>query len=155
MSLDDQLGKIQAELDNLSRQIEFLSSLSLGVLTVLQEPLTSANWLGNAYSTASATEVDLTTEFGVPSFVRAVLCQKTIRDSATLGTTGLHFHLGPSATYYYMSDTHCPGGDVLNGGVYLVVCSLDGDNHPTVYYHIAASGSGTMDIWWRIWGYLK
>jgi len=119
--------------------------------TFLTTPLTSTDWDGDAKSDASATKLDMSAVFtGYPTTaIKAVLLRVAARDSAALGTTGLYFSVGPSATYYYALQANPPGGDVLSSNTAWVPCDANGD----IYYKIEASGSGTCDCWLEVWGY--
>jgi len=119
--------------------------------TFLTTPLTSTAWDGDAKSDASATKLDMSAVFtGYPTTaIKAVLLRVAARDSAALGTTGLYFSVGPSATYYYALQANPPGADVLASNTGICPCDANGD----IYYKINASGSGTCDCWLEVWGY--
>ena len=141
-------------LGQLERETERLSAQETGRFVPLTTPLTSTSWDGDSYSTVStSTELDLYEVFGVPKFAKAVRMQIVCQDSAAWGTGGLVFQCGPTSGNYFAFDTRPAGGDVLISNHAVVPCSLDANNNPTVWYRINASGSLTMDIWVRIWGY--
>lgn len=117
--------------------------------TFLTTPLTSTAWDGDARSTTSSTLIDLSAVFGVPAGVKAVLVRLVAKDSAALGTAGLYFDLGPSATYHYNVAVYPFGGDVRTTANGIVACNANGD----VYFKIIASGAGTMECHIEIWGY--
>ena len=119
--------------------------------TFLTTPLTSTNWDGDARSDESATKLDMSAVFtGYPTTaIKAVLVRVAARDSAAIGTAGIYFSVGPSATYYYAAQANPPGGDVLSSNTAWVPCDANGD----IYYKIEASGSGTCDCWLEVWGY--
>lgn len=133
-----------------AKSLQVERSTFLGV-TFLTTPLTSTNWDGDARSDESATKIDMSAVFtGYPTTaIKAVLVRIAARDSAALGTTGLYFGVGPSATYYYAAQANPPGGDVLSSNTAWVPCDANGD----IYYKVNASGSGTCDCWLEVWGY--
>ena len=117
----------------------------------LTTPITSTDWDGDAKSDASATKLDMSAVFtGYPNMaVKAVLLRVAARDSASIGTPGLYFCVGPSATYCYALQAYPPGADVLSSNTGICPCDANGD----IYYKINASGSGTCDCWLEVWGY--
>ena len=119
--------------------------------TFLTTPLTSTNWDGDAKSDAGPTKLDMSAVFtGYPTTpVKAVLLRIAARDSASIGTDGLYFSVGPSATYYYALQANPPGADVLSSNTGICPCDANGD----IYCKISASGSGTCDCWLEVWGY--
>ena len=131
-----------------SLQIE--RSTFLGA-TYKTTPLTSTDWDGDAKSDAGPTKLDMSAVFtNYPtSAVKAVLLRIAARDDASIGTAGLYFSVGPSATYYYALQANPPGADVLSSNTGICPCDANGD----IYYKINASGSGTCDCWLEVWGY--
>ena len=119
--------------------------------TYLTTPLTSTDWDGDAKSFVWPTKLDMSAVFtGYPNMaVKAVLLRVAARDSASIGTPGLYFSVGPSATYYYALQANPPGADVLASNTGICPCDANGD----IYYKINASGSGTCDCWLEVWGY--
>ncbi len=117
----------------------------------LTTPLTSTSWDGDAYSTTAKTKIDLSTVFGVPANVKAVLARLTARDSGssagycqlalspnnTAGSVAVQAYLQGVANNVYVS---------ANG---IVPCDSGGD----IYYQITASGTNTLDAFIEIWGY--
>ena len=134
--------------DDKSLKIE--RSTFLGA-TYLTTPKTSTDWDGDAKSDAGPTKLDMSAVFtGYPDMaVKAVLLRVAARDDAAIGTAGLYFSVGPSATYYYALQANPPGADVLASNTGICPCDANGD----IYYKINASGSGTMDCWLEVWGY--
>ena len=117
--------------------------------TYLTTPLTSTAWDGDPYSTnATSIEIDLSTVFGVPEGVKAVLMRVVARDSATWGTNTLRVQFGPTDASYYELPVYPAGGDVYAVNTGVLPCS-----NGNIWYRITASGSGTMDVWIEIWGY--
>jgi len=117
----------------------------------LTTPLTSTDWDGDAKSDAGPTKLDMSAVFtGYPDMaVKAVLLRIAARDDAAIGTAGLYFEVGPSATYYYALNANPPGADVISSDTGICPCDANGD----IYYKINASGSGTCDCWLEVLGY--
>lgn len=116
----------------------------------LQTPLTSANWNGNARSTTGVTVIDLSTEFGVPSQIKAVRVRVAARDSASAGGT-YSFELGSTSgfTIAQMTVWMQSPNDRINENTDAVACNSDGD----IYFKNTASGVGTMDVFIYVTGY--
>lgn len=142
-------------LSELAARVAPYVGLHIGRFVPLTTPLTSTAWDGDAYSTVgSSTLIDLSAVFGVPANVKAISVTITCRDSGSAAATNLGVQLGPSNTYYYAGDVKCSGiaNDAFASvGPVAVPCNADGD----IYYRLAASGAGTLDVWLRIWGYWK
>jgi len=114
----------------------------------LSSPLTSTAWNGDPRSTVgTSTLIDLSTVFGVPAGVKAVLLRINIKETGTPGT--YHFHCGPGSGYWYCLGVYAQAANVENSITGIVPCNADGD----IYYRIAASGSNTMTVHLQIWGY--
>jgi len=116
----------------------------------LTTPKTSTSWDGDAYSTTAKTKIDLSEVFGVPAGIKAVLVKVSLRDSGSAATSCLFQLSGVSSgTKYSLTAQASPINDrymYFNG---IVPCDANGD----IYYQIAASGTGTMDVFLEIWGY--
>lgn len=116
----------------------------------LTTPLTSTSWDGDAFSNTSKTLIDLSSVFGVPAGVKAVLVKVALRDSASAsGLYYIQFSGVSSGTNYSIVVEAPPVNDRFGYGQGIVPCNANGD----IYYNIIASGSGTMDIYLEIWGY--
>ena len=117
----------------------------------LTTPLTSTSWDGDAYSTTAKTKIDLSTVFGVPAGVKAVMVRMAARDSGS--STGIcQLGLSPNSTTNSVAvQAYLQGvaNDVYVSVNGIVPCDGNGD----VYYQIAASGTGTLDAIIEIWGY--
>lgn len=115
----------------------------------LDAPLTSTEWDGDPYSTTSKTLIDLSVKFGAPAGIRAVLMRTAIRDSGSAANECVLF-LAPNNTSLSGLATDCTGlpNDTYKRDTMIVPCT-GGD----IYYQIAASGTGTMDVSLQIWGY--
>jgi len=135
----------------LEREVERLRVKESGKFIALTAPLTSTDWDGDAFSTTAKTKIDLSTVFGVPAGVKAILVRLVARDSGsssgynyiglspnnTAGSVAIQAYLQGVANDVYVS---------ANG---IVPCDANGD----VYYQIVASGTGTLDAIIEIWGY--
>jgi len=115
----------------------------------LTTPLTSTSWDGDGYSTVGRTKIDLSSVFGVPDGIKAVLLSVKVRDSASQ-TSDTFIVLGPTNTAgqgiavnpQYTNDRY-------NRVVVVVPCDSNGD----IYYDISASGTGTFDVIMQVFGY--
>jgi hypothetical protein len=135
----------------LEREVERLRVKESGKFIALTTPLTSTAWDGDAFSTTAKTLIDLSSVFGVPAGVKAILVRLVARDSGsssgynyiglspnnTAGSVAIQAYLQGVANDVYVS---------ANG---IVPCDANGD----VYYQIVASGTGTLDAIIEIWGY--
>lgn len=120
--------------------------------TFLTSPLTSTSWDGDARSTTAKTKIDLSTVFGVPANVKAILAHVAVRDS---GSSGGQYYLvlspvntalvGPA---YTVASRHA--NDEWTWTDQIVPCDANGD----VYFQVVASGAATLDAILQIWGYL-
>ena len=143
--------KVIERLKRLEREVERLRVKESGKFIALTAPLTSTDWDGDAFSTTAKTKIDLSTVFGVPAGVKAILVRLVARDSGsssgynyiglspnnTAGSVAIQAYLQGVANDVYVS---------ANG---IVPCDANGD----VYYQIVASGTGTLDAIIEIWGY--
>jgi hypothetical protein len=120
----------------------------------LESPWTHTSWDGDAKSDVlTSTKLDMSTFSGAPSdtsHIRAYLLKLAARDSATAGTDGLYLALGPSSAYWYAAAVRPPGGDLMVYKSLLCPASPEGD----LFYRIDASGTGTLDVWIEVWGYM-
>ena len=151
----DALEAMQREINQLKRQLEMFQSGNyattqfVGLGTTARPILTSTSWDGDSFSTTGKTLIDLSAVFGAPAGIKAALFRVAIRDEASEtgdyvlilspengGGTGIQINCG------YVNDRY-------NRGVLTVPCDANGD----VYYQVAASGAGTMDVILQIWGY--
>lgn len=118
-------------------------------MVYLKEPLTSTSWDGDSFSTVgTSTQLDLSSVFGVPAGITAVLMNTQVKDSA--GAGNYYFGCGPSSTYWYAQTIYSVSSSVYcQGRPVAIPCDSNGD----VWYRIAASGSNTLNVYIRIWGY--
>lgn len=122
------------------------------VFCPLTSPLTSTSWDGDSFSTTSKTKIDLSSVFGVPAGIKAVLIRARVNDSGSAASNALFFMLSPIDNANIAPFIVRPGGlpnDYYAEQLAVVPCNSDGD----VYYQVSASGSGTMDVVIQIWGY--
>ena len=147
------LEQLQREINQLKRQVEAFQSGGYATLQFvpLTVPLESTSWDGDAFSTVgTATQLDLSAVFGAPAGIKAVLMRVACRDSAAWGTAGLYVILTPDST---VTETamicRCYGGDLYTDKTEPIPCDANGD----LWYKLAASGSGTLDVVLQIWGY--
>ena len=118
----------------------------------LSSRLTSTSWDGDARSTTAKTKIDLSAVFGVPAGIKAVYARIQANDSGSANNPNLYVLLSPNDTSGHASLVVRPAGlpnDYVADQVGIVPCDANGD----IYYQIAASGTGTMDVNIQIWGY--
>jgi hypothetical protein len=128
------------------------SAKDFGRPVFLTTPLTSTDWDGDSFSTTyNKTLIDLSTVFGVPAGVKAILVRLDVSDSGS--SSGLcQIGLSPNNTPNSVAlQVYLRG--VLNGAYVsengIVPCDANGD----IYYQILASGTGTFSALMQIWGY--
>lgn len=118
----------------------------------LSSPLVSTAWDGDSYSTTAKTLIDLSAVFGVPAGVKAVLVKTRVNDSGSAaGST--YLILSPNnkpSTGPYVDKCSGFSNDYIHHQNGLVPCDSNGD----IYFQIAASGVGTFDVYFEIWGYI-
>jgi len=135
----------------LEREVERLRVKESGKFIALTAPLTSTDWDGDAFSTTAKTKIDLSTVFGVPANVKAVLVRLTARDSGS-SAGYCQLALSPNNTDNSIAvQAYLQGvaNDVYVTENGVVPCDSGGD----IYYQITASGTGTLDAIIEIWGY--
>jgi len=135
-----------------SDKLDGLDSTAFGRPVFLAAPLTSTAWDGDAFSTTSKTLIDLSTVFGVPAGVKAILVQLLARDSGSAASTLVFFGVSPNDTDGSLAIMSVQRGLPNDTMVYetgICPCDSNGD----IYYQITASGTDTMDCYIRIWGY--
>ena len=115
----------------------------------LTTPLISTSWDGDSFSTTAKTKIDLSSVFGAPAGIKAALFNVALRDSGSAANECL-ISLSPSSGAGGLS-ARCSGiaNDKFVNACLIVPCDANGD----VYYDIAASGTGTMDVYLQIYGY--
>lgn len=112
--------------------------------------LSSTSWDGDSHSTTAKTLIDLSSVFGAPAGVRAVLCKVSIRDSGS-AASDVYIILSPNNSAGQGPGVACSGltNDAWAIENLTVPCNANGD----IYYQIAASGANTLDVVLEIWGY--
>ena len=117
----------------------------------LTTPLSSTNWDGDARSTTAKTLIDLSTVFGLPAGVKAILVDLRGNDSGSAaGNCLIGLSHGSSAGSYSLVCT--PYGlpnDAIRYENGIVPCDANGD----IYYQCIATDAGTLDVTMYIRGY--
>lgn len=142
--------KVIERLRRLEREVERLRVKEKQVFVPLTTPLTSTSWKGASFSTTAKTLIDMSTVFGVPAGVKAVLVKIALRDSGSAAASCLFQLSGiSSGTNYSFTLIASEINDRFAYATSVVPCDENGD----LYYNIIASGASTMDIYFEIWGY--
>ena len=127
--------------------------LNDGKWTYLAAPLTSTSFDGDAKSTTSKTKIDMSAAFsGYPASAKAALIRLAARDSGSAGSNAPLVNLATNNTAGSAALCVRPAGlpnDYVAEGTGIVPTDANGD----IYYQVAATGTGTLDIWIEIWGY--
>jgi len=132
-----------------SDKLDGLDSTDFGRPVFLTTPLTSTSWDGDLYSTTSKTLIDLSTVFGAPAGIKAILAEYSIKDSGSSNGT---CRLVLSANNANMTGVHLMGSPTNNHFATsnaIIPCDVNGD----IYYQVVASGTNTMTIYIQILGY--
>ena len=135
----------------LEREVERLRVKEKQVFVPLTSPLTSTAWDGDAFSTTSKTLIDLSTVFGAPAGIKAVLVRLAARDSGASGYDA-YFGISPNDVAADLSlniRLQGHGNDQILESTTICPCDANGD----IYYQTKASNTGTLDCWLWIWGY--
>lgn len=112
-------------------------------------PLTSASWMATAYSTTAKTLIDLSTVFGVPAGIKAVLMRVSVQDSAS-AASDTYLILSPNnVAAEGMGFSPYPVNSRTHRSQSVIPCDANGD----IYYQISASGAATFTVTLNIWGY--
>lgn len=114
--------------------------------------LTSTDWDGDARSTTAATLIDMSTVFGTPANIDAVLLRVSVRDSGSSASN--------SAGYIYFADAAPTGictivraGGMANDMIVDAQVTVATDANGDIYYSCVASGTNTLDVWIYVLGY--
>jgi hypothetical protein len=96
---------------------------------------------------AVSTEITNTT-LGIPTTAKGILYDLTVADP---GVAGQYFRFGPSATYFYQTTvtTQVSNQNSRDNGLCFT------DSNGSIWYRSAASGSNTLVVYMRVWGYLR
>ena len=148
--------KIIERLKRIEREVERLRVKEKQVFVPLTTPLTSTSWDGDAYSSTSGKVlIDLSTVFGVPAGIKAIILEANFKDSGSETGTA---NDGPWLVFSGENTDSWQGAGVNIRGVpndhyrnahFIVACNDDGD----IYYRLNASGTDTANIILKIWGY--
>ncbi len=140
-------------INQLEREVERLQRWErpIGRPVFLTTPKTSTSWDGDAKSSTLKTLIDLSSVFGVPAGVKAVLAQTIMRDSGSSTHNNFFILDGTDAdgSGALTNTSRTLPNDTTAYAYGIVPCDANGD----IYYQINASGSLTMDCWIRIWGW--
>jgi len=115
----------------------------------LTTPITHTSFDGDSFSdVGTATKIENTSwSSTIPASAKALLIQVIAHDS---GAGNNWFSVGPTSTWpYALSARPTAGNDYDAEGMGPTPCSADGG----IYYRCEASGTGTLDVWLRCWGY--
>jgi len=148
--LRERINKLESYIANLNHRHYKIPAFSEIVFP--DAPLTSTSWDGDAFSTTAKTLIDLFTVFAVPKNVKAVLVKTRINDSGSAAGNPFLI-LSPTNTAGegpYIQKCSGFADDYLHHHNGIVPCDSNGD----IYYQIAASGAGTMDVYLQIYGYV-
>ena len=126
----------------LEREVERLRVKEKQVFVPLTTPLTSTSWDGDNKGTDDRAIVDLSTVFGVPAGVKAVLMSIQTQGDAAND----YIRFGPNSTYNYALTCRTTVASQIAHAFGIVPCDSNGD----IYCYT----SGTIEnvqMW--IWGY--
>jgi len=146
------LEGMMSDIKSLLKRVSHLEARRTPTWVYLATPLTSTAWDGDARSTTAKTLIDLSSVFGAPAGIKAVLMRISGRDSASYTDSSAWIGFGPDNVDYKVAILVRPSGivnDNLTEGQGIVPCDANGD----IYYQCGASGAGTLDVWLDIWGY--
>ena len=102
---------------------------------------------GQTFSTVAASTEITNTTLGIPASAKGILYDLSVVDSVA----GQYFRFGPSATYYYQTTvtTQVTNQVSRDNGLCFT------DSNGSIWYRSLASGSNTLIVYMRVWGYLK
>jgi hypothetical protein len=113
----------------------------------LLAPLTSTSWDGDSKADVGKTLLDLSSVFGAPAGIKAVLVYVSVND-ADSAATDTYLILSPNNTALQgMAFSSMPVNDRPGRYSAVVPCNADGD----IYYQVEASTG--LDVFLEIWGY--
>lgn len=134
--------KVIDRLKRLEREVEKLKVRERGKFVALTTPLTSTSWDGDTKGTGDHAIVDLSTVFGVPAGVKAVLMSIQTQGDAAND----YIRFGPDSVNNFTLVCRTQVAGVIAHAFGIVPCDANGD----VYCYT----SGTVEsvyVW--IWGY--
>jgi hypothetical protein len=148
------LGKVGIEADSNRLKSNILNADTIAErLYLLAAPLTNTDFDGDSFSTVGASTAIKRTDWSspLPASAKALIIEILCNDSGS-GAAACSFSVGPSSTYYYMLTAH--GAGTVNDATFsaqgIVRCE---DNDADIYYRCTATGSTTLDVTLRVWGY--
>ena len=127
----------------LEREVERLRVKESGKFIALTAPLTSTDWDGDDKTTADRAIVDLSSVFGVPAGVKAVLM--SVQTQAAAANNYIRF--GPSSTYSYALTCRTAVGGQIAHAFGIVPCDSNGD----IYCYPSATIAGVQVYIWGYW----
>jgi hypothetical protein len=115
------------------------------IIVQLATPVIAINTTLSTVGTS--TEITKTT-LGIPSNAKGILYELTISDS---GAVAQFFRMGPTAVYFYQATLT---NQVINVSIRdNGICFTDSNG--SIWYRSQASGSNTLTVLMRVWGYLQ
>jgi hypothetical protein len=135
--------KIIERLRRLEREVERLQVKESGKFIALTTPLTSTSWDGDDKTTADRAIVDLSSVFGVPAGVKAVLM--SVQTQAAAANNYIRF--GPSSTYSYALTCRTAVDGQIAHAFGIVPCDSNGD----IYCYPSATIAGVQVYIWGYW----
>jgi hypothetical protein len=151
--LEDILQGIVGDIKAITRRVNHLETRPMEHWVYLSAPLTSTSWDGDARTTTAKTTIDLSSVFGVPAGVKAIIAKIIANDSTSAAqTTKCWFILAPNNTAGSGQGILIAGlpNDAQHMESVTIGCDANGD----VYFQCDSGGVGTLDINLSIWGYL-
>jgi len=114
------------------------------IIVQLAQPVIAIN---ATFSTVAASTEITNTTLGIPASAKGILYDLSVVDSVA----GQYFRFGPSATYYYQTTvtTQVTNQVSRDNGLCFT------DSNGSIWYRSLASGSNTLTVYMRVWGYLK
>jgi hypothetical protein len=147
------LEGMMSDIKSLLKRVSHLEARRIPTWVYLAAPLTSTAWDGDARSTTAKTLIDLSSVFGAPAGIKAILVRLYGRDSSSYTDGSAWVGFAPDNTAFQLAIAIRPAGivnDNYTEGQGIVPCNASGD----IYYQCAATGASTLDVWLEIWGYL-
>jgi hypothetical protein len=125
-----------------SDKLDGIDSTAFGRPVFLTTPKTSTDWDGDTKTTTDRAILDLSTVFGLPAGIKAVLM--SIQTQADAANEYIRF--GPNSTYNYVLTCRTTVASQIAHAIGIVPCDSNGD----VYCY----PSGTVEnVYAWVWGY--
>ena len=147
------LEGMMSDIKSLLKRVSHMEARHTPTWVYLTTPLISTAWDGDARSTTAKTLIDLSSVFGAPAGIKAILVRLYGRDSSSYTDGSAWVGLAPDNTDLQLAIVIRPAGivnDNITEGQGIVQCNASGD----IYYQCGATGASTLDVWIQIWGYL-